>query len=73
MTAWWEAPCHKESGRIFFTIGNIDYLKHGGRIGKVMGIAGSALKIKPLITLKEGEIFLIRHCAEPGKIHAESN
>ena len=24
----------RESGRIFFTIGNIDYLKHGGRIGK---------------------------------------
>ena len=47
----------RESGRIFFTIGNIDYLKHGGRIGKVMGIAGSALKIKPLITLKEGEIL----------------
>ena len=47
----------RESGRIFFTIGNIDYLKHGRRIGKVMGIAGSALKIKPLITLKEGEIF----------------
>ena len=47
----------RESGRIFFTIGNIDYLKHGGRIGKVAGIAGSALKIKPLITLKEGEIF----------------
>lgn len=47
----------RESGRIFFTIGNIDYLKHGGRIGKVAGIAGSVLKIKPLITLKEGEIF----------------
>jgi DegV family protein with EDD domain len=46
----------RESGRIFFTIGNIDYLKHGGRIGKLAGIAGSALKIKPLITLKEGEI-----------------
>lgn len=47
----------RESGRIFFTIGNIDYLKHGGRIGKLAGLAGSALKIKPLITLKEGEIF----------------
>ena len=47
----------RETGRIFFTIGSIDYLKHGGRIGKVAGIAGSALKIKPLITLKEGEIF----------------
>lgn len=47
----------KSSGRIFFTVGNIDYLKHGGRIGKLAGIAGSALGIKPLITLKEGEIF----------------
>ena len=47
----------RESGRIFFTIGSIDYLKHGGRVGKLAGIAGSALKIKPLITLKAGEIF----------------
>ena len=47
----------RETGRIFFTIGNIDYLKHGGRIGKLKGIAAEALKIKPLITLKEGEIF----------------
>ena len=47
----------RESGRIFFTIGSIEYLKHGGRIGKLAGIAASALKIKPIITLKEGEIF----------------
>ncbi|MFR3250115.1 MAG: DegV family protein [Eisenbergiella sp.] len=47
----------RETGRIFFTIGSIDYLKHGGRIGKLAGIAAGALKIKPLITLKEGEIF----------------
>lgn len=47
----------KSSGRIFFTVGDMDYLQHGGRIGKVAGIAGSILKIKPLITLKEGEIF----------------
>ena len=46
----------RSSGRIFFTVGSIDYLKHGGRIGKLAGIAGSALKIKPMITLKDGEI-----------------
>ena len=33
----------KRTGRIFFTVGNIDYLKHGGRIGKLAGIAGSML------------------------------
>ncbi len=47
----------RESGRIFFTVGSIDYLKHGGRIGKLAALAGSTLKIKPIITLKEGEIF----------------
>lgn len=47
----------RESGRIFFTVGNIEYLKHGGRIGKLSGLAGSVLGIKPLIVLKEGEIF----------------
>lgn len=48
----------KSSGRIFFTIGSIDYLKQGGRIGKLTGLAASTLGIKPLIVLKEGEIFL---------------
>jgi len=47
----------RESGRIFFTIGNMEYLKHGGRIGKVASVAGSVLGIRPIITLKQGEIF----------------
>lgn len=47
----------KPTGRIFFTVGSIDYLKHGGRIGKLSGLAGTVLGIRPLITLKEGEIF----------------
>lgn len=47
----------KGTGRIFFTVGNIEYLKHGGRIGKVAGVAGSVLGIRPVITLKQGEIF----------------
>lgn len=52
-----ELEAIKGTGRIFFTVGNIDYLKHGGRIGKLAGLAGSMLGIRPLITLKEGEIF----------------
>ena len=35
----------------------MDYLVHGGRVGKLSGIAAGALGIKPLILLKEGEIF----------------
>lgn len=47
----------KSTGRIFFTVGDIEYLKHGGRIGKVAAVAGSVLGIRPIITLKQGEIF----------------
>lgn len=47
----------KHTGRIFFTVGNMEYLKHGGRIGKVASLAGSVLDIRPVITLKQGEIF----------------
>lgn len=45
------------TGRIIFTVGSFDYLVHGGRIGKVMGVAVKTLNIKPLIILREGEIF----------------
>lgn len=48
---------HLESGRIFFTIKGLSYLKNGGRIGKVSSIIGDFLKISPIITLKDGEIF----------------
>lgn len=47
----------RDTGRIFFTVGDMEYLKHGGRIGKVASVAGSLLGIRPVITLKQGEIF----------------
>ena len=47
----------KETGRIMFTTADISYLKSGGRLGKLMSIANNALKIKPIILFKEGEIF----------------
>lgn len=45
-----------KSGRILFTVGSLDYLHHGGRIGKVTSVAGTFLNVKPLITLENGEI-----------------
>lgn len=47
----------KGTGRIFFTVGDMEYLRHGGRIGKVAALAGGVLGIRPVITLKQGEIF----------------
>ncbi len=47
----------RESGRILFTVGDANYLRHGGRIGKVASAAVNVFGIRPLITMKEGEIF----------------
>ena len=47
----------KSTGRIFFTVGGMEHLLHGGRIGKVSAVAGSVLGIRPIITLMQGEIF----------------
>ncbi|MDD3363315.1 MAG: DegV family protein [Hespellia sp.] len=47
----------KSTGRIFFTVDSVDYLAKGGRIGKLAKIATGTLNIKPLIVLREGEIY----------------
>ena len=46
------------SARIIFTIGSLDYLQKGGRIGKVAIAATSKLGIKPIIIMKDGDISL---------------
>ncbi|TCK97814.1 DegV family protein with EDD domain [Natranaerovirga hydrolytica] len=47
----------KNTARIMFTVGTLEYLQKGGRIGKVSALAGTMLNLKPLIVLKEGELF----------------
>lgn len=39
----------KTTGRIFFTTNDLEYLRHGGRIGKAAAATGSLLRVKPLI------------------------
>ncbi len=46
-----------ETARIYFPLETLDYLVHGGRIGKATALVGSMLNIKPILELKEGELF----------------
>ena len=46
------------SARIFFTVGSLDYLKMGGRIGKVATAETGKLGVKPVIIMKDGDIGL---------------
>lgn len=45
--------------KMIFTINTLDYLKAGGRIGKVSAIIGTLLRINPIIKLEDGEIFTV--------------
>ena len=45
------------SGRIFFTTNDLEYLRHGGRIGGAAATAGSLLKVKPLIGYKDAGLI----------------
>ncbi len=47
----------RTTARIFFTVENMDYLIHGGRVGKLAGVAANVLNLRPMILLKEGELF----------------
>lgn len=41
------------TGRIFFTTNDLEYLRHGGRIGRAAAATGTLLKVKPLIGYKD--------------------
>jgi DegV family protein with EDD domain len=45
------------TARIFFTVENMDYLIHGGRVGKLAGISANVLNLRPMILMTQGELF----------------
>ena len=40
----------------FFSVDSLDYLRRGGRIGAAQALLGSALAVKPLLTVSDGVI-----------------
>ncbi len=42
--------------RLFFLVDTLEYLQRGGRIGKAQALIGSLLQVKPILTLREGQI-----------------
>lgn len=44
------------TGRIYFSIGTMDYLIHGGRVGRLKGAVASTLGLKPILMFGQGEL-----------------
>jgi DegV family protein with EDD domain len=47
-----------EASTMYFYVENLDYLRRGGRIKAGTALIGSALSVKPLMTITDGEIRL---------------
>jgi DegV family protein with EDD domain len=46
----------KDTARVFLTTDTLEYLQKGGRIGKASALAGTFLKIKPIIVMMNAEL-----------------
>jgi DegV family protein with EDD domain len=55
--------------RLWFAVDTLEYLRRGGRIGAAQAWLGSALKIKPILTL-DGEITPIERVRTSGRAFA---
>ena len=42
---------------LYFILNTLEYVRRGGRIGHASALLGTMLKIKPILTLRNGEIF----------------
>ncbi|GKU26098.1 DegV family protein [Clostridium folliculivorans] len=50
-------PKLREKTDGYFTLNTLDYLKKGGRIGKVSGTIGEMLNIKPVISINDDGVY----------------
>jgi DegV family protein with EDD domain len=49
----------RETG-LLFTVETLEYLARGGRIGRARAWAGELLNIKPILTIKDGEVIPVK-------------
>jgi DegV family protein with EDD domain len=44
---------------LLFVLDTLEYLRRGGRIGRGMEVVGTLLKVKPIITIRDGEVVSV--------------
>ncbi|MDS0525328.1 DegV family protein [Clostridium sp. SHJSY1] len=50
-------PCIREKVHTYFTLATLEYLKRGGRIGKVAGTIGELLNLKPIVFVGDDGVY----------------
>ena len=69
----------KRENSVVFTVGTLEYLQKGGRIGKAQAFAGALLSVKPILSVADGVILPIgrvrgrqKALQEFGRVFAEA-
>ncbi len=57
--------------RLLFTVNTLDYLAKGGRIGRAAALAGNLLNVKPILTIRDGEVVPLKRVRGNHKAFAE--
>jgi DegV family protein with EDD domain len=61
----------KAEAGLLFTVETFEYLRRGGRVGKASAAAGQLLNIKPILTIRDGEVVPLRRVRGNAKAFAE--
>jgi DegV family protein with EDD domain len=56
---------------LLFTLDTLDYLARGGRIGRASALAGGLLNVKPILTIRDGEVVPLKRVRGSQKAFAE--
>ena len=56
---------------LLFTVDTLEFLARGGRIGKAAAFAGTLLQVKPILSIRDGEVVPVKRVRGEGKAFAE--
>jgi DegV family protein with EDD domain len=56
---------------LLFTVSTLEYLAKGGRIGRAAALAGNLLNVKPILTIRDGEVVPLKRVRGNQKAFAE--
>lgn len=56
---------------LLFTVNTLEYLAKGGRIGRAAAFAGTLLHVKPILTIRDGEVVPLKRVRGNAKAFAE--
>lgn len=64
------AVLRAQSTRAYFTVATLEYLRRSGRIGRARALLGTALAVKPILTLHDGEVVAHEKVRTTERAHA---